>query len=75
MGYNHHPESADRKAAFETGIHLLITKVHAIGARLVLLTPPPSIQSQSGLRRSRQMLPLTTQLYDPVCAEYDDVFE
>jgi lysophospholipase L1-like esterase len=37
----YHPESPDRKAAFEKGIKTLIAKVHAAGATLILLTPPP----------------------------------
>jgi len=37
----YHPQSPDRMVAFQTGIRLLISKVKASGARLVLLTPPP----------------------------------
>ena len=37
----YHPQSAERMQAFEKGIGKLITAVHAAGAQLVLLTPPP----------------------------------
>jgi lysophospholipase L1-like esterase len=37
----YHPQSAERMQAFEQGIDKLITAVHAAGAQLVLLTPPP----------------------------------
>jgi lysophospholipase L1-like esterase/pimeloyl-ACP methyl ester carboxylesterase len=36
-----HPYSPERFAAYRTGIERLIEKVHAAGAKLVLLTPPP----------------------------------
>jgi lysophospholipase L1-like esterase len=36
----YHPPSAERLAAFNTGLRELITKVRASGAHLVLLTPP-----------------------------------
>jgi len=37
----YHPFSQERFAAYRRGIEQLIEKVHARGARLVLLTPPP----------------------------------
>jgi lysophospholipase L1-like esterase len=37
----YHPFGEDRFAAYRDGIHRLIEKVHAAGARLVLMTPPP----------------------------------
>ena len=37
----YHPFSEQRFAAYQTGIRTLITKVNAVGAHLVLLTPPP----------------------------------
>src|ERR1700761_6253378 len=37
----YHPQSEDRMQAFEQGIDKLVTAVHAAGAQLVLLTPPP----------------------------------
>ena len=36
----YHPPSAERLAAFNAGIHQLITQVRASGAQLVLITPP-----------------------------------
>ena len=36
----YHPPSAERLAAFNAGLHQLITQVRAEGAELVLLTPP-----------------------------------
>lgn len=37
----YHPQSAERMRAFEQGIEKLIAAVHAAGAEMVLLTPPP----------------------------------
>jgi lysophospholipase L1-like esterase len=37
----YHPQSAERMKAFENGIEKLIRAVHAAGAQMVLLTPPP----------------------------------
>lgn len=37
----YHPQSAERMQAFEKGIEKLIAAVHAAGAQMVLLTPPP----------------------------------
>ena len=36
----YHPQSPERFQAYQNGIRKLIEKVHAIGARLILLTPP-----------------------------------
>ena len=37
----YHPQSAERMAAFQTGIKKLIAEAKAAGAKIVLLTPPP----------------------------------
>lgn len=37
----YHPQSAERMQAFKQGIEKLIAAVHAAGAQLILLTPPP----------------------------------
>lgn len=37
----YHPQSAERMRAFEQGIQKLIAAVHAAGAEMILLTPPP----------------------------------
>lgn len=37
----YHPQSAERMRAYEQGIDKLIAAVHAAGAQMVLLTPPP----------------------------------
>lgn len=37
----YHPQSAERMQAFEQGIEKLISAVHAAGAEMILLTPPP----------------------------------
>lgn len=37
----YHPYSEERFAAYENGIESLITKFHAVGTHVVLLTPPP----------------------------------
>jgi lysophospholipase L1-like esterase len=37
----YHPQSEERMHAFENGIEELISAVHAAGAQMVLLTPPP----------------------------------
>jgi lysophospholipase L1-like esterase len=37
----YHPQSAERMQAFEQGIEKVIAAVHADGAQMVLLTPPP----------------------------------
>jgi len=37
----YHPFSEERFAAYQRGVNVLIGKVHASGAKLVLMTPPP----------------------------------
>ncbi|HEX3435797.1 MAG TPA: SGNH/GDSL hydrolase family protein [Pseudacidobacterium sp.] len=37
----YHPQSPERMQAFEQGIDKLIAAVHAAGAQMILLTPPP----------------------------------
>ncbi|QNI34991.1 SGNH/GDSL hydrolase family protein [Alloacidobacterium dinghuense] len=37
----YHPQSAERMHAFEQGIEKLTSAVHAAGAEMILLTPPP----------------------------------
>jgi lysophospholipase L1-like esterase len=37
----YHPFSEERFAAYQEGIEKIIEKVHASGARLILMTPPP----------------------------------
>ena len=37
----YHPQSPERMQAFEQGIEKLIAAVHAAGAEMILLTPPP----------------------------------
>jgi lysophospholipase L1-like esterase len=37
----YHPQSAERMQAFEQGIEKVIAAVHAAGAEMILLTPPP----------------------------------
>lgn len=37
----YHPQSAERMQAFEQGIERLVAAVHAAGAEMILLTPPP----------------------------------
>ena len=37
----YHPQSAERMQAFERGIEKLVAAVHAAGAQMILLTPPP----------------------------------
>ena len=37
----YHPFSAERFAAYQAGIETLIKKADAVGARLIILTPPP----------------------------------
>ena len=37
----YYPFSEERFAAYQAGIHKLIQKVHATGAKIVLVTPPP----------------------------------
>lgn len=37
----YHPFSEERFAAYQAGIEAIIEKVHAAGAKLILMTPPP----------------------------------
>ncbi len=37
----YHPQSSDRMAAFQAGIHKLVAVCKADGAKVILLTPPP----------------------------------
>jgi len=37
----YHPQSAERMQAFQQGIEKLVAAVHAAGAEMILLTPPP----------------------------------
>ena len=37
----YHPLSAERFAAYQAGVNKLIERVHASGAKLILMTPPP----------------------------------
>ena len=49
----YHPFAEERFAAYQAGIHRLIEKVHASGAKIVLLTPPPF---DAGTLRSKGVL-------------------
>lgn len=65
----YHPFSEERFAAYRAGIDRLIEKVHASGAKLILLTPPPF--DPVPLRASGNLRPLGADQY-AYFAMYED---
>ncbi|MEZ6128483.1 MAG: SGNH/GDSL hydrolase family protein [Planctomycetaceae bacterium] len=70
----YHPFRDDRFAAYQAGIQKLIHKVHAAGAKIVLITPPPfdptPLKGQPG-----KLLPAGAEKYAwfAIYENYDDV--
>lgn len=66
------PFSQDNFQAYQTGIHRLIEKVHAAGAKLVLLTPPPF--DSLPLRKAGQLRARDSQIFDwtAIYENYDE---
>ncbi|MCA9055836.1 MAG: SGNH/GDSL hydrolase family protein [Planctomycetaceae bacterium] len=69
----YHPLNEERFAAYRDGVRLLIDKVHATGAKLVLLTPPPfdpiPLEAKGKLQPAGQEVYGYTGMY----AGYDEV--
>lgn len=71
----YHPFSEERFAIFQDGVNRLIAKVHAAGAKLVLITPPPF--DAEAVRPSGKLLPEGKDgyAYFAVYENYDDVIK
>lgn len=71
----YYPFSEDRFQAYQSGIQKLIDKVHASGAKLILMTPPP--YDPEPLRTKGVLKPLGEKEYGYkyVYENYDDVLE
>lgn len=71
----YYPFSEDRFQAYQAGIHKLIDKVHASGAKFILMTPPP--YDPEPLRAKGLLKPLGEKEYGYkyVYENYDDVLE
>ncbi|MDF1811486.1 MAG: SGNH/GDSL hydrolase family protein [Verrucomicrobiales bacterium] len=75
----YYPQSPERMAAYQKGINDLIAKVHATGAKLILLTPPPF--DPLPMKKKGKLLPATAEKfawfsifedYDSVLADYSN---
>jgi lysophospholipase L1-like esterase len=71
----YHPFSDERFSKFQEGINLLIRKVKASGAKLVLITPPPF--DPLPLRKKDKLLPAGREKYAwfEIYEGYDDVLD
>ncbi len=69
----YHPPAPQRLAAYQRGIRRLVDKVHAAGAKIVLLTPPPF--DPVPLRRKGRLVPRDAPRfgYQKTYERYDDV--
>ncbi|HEY0966992.1 MAG TPA: SGNH/GDSL hydrolase family protein [Opitutaceae bacterium] len=67
----YHPSSPDRLAAFSSGLDVLIAKVRAAGAKLVLITPP--IFDPLPIPQRIAPADATVYGYQKAFAGYDDV--
>src|SRR5690606_6092408 len=57
----YYPPSPDRFPAYQDGINRLIDKVHAAGAKLILMTPPPF--DPLPMRAAGKLLPAGAEKY------------
>lgn len=71
----YYPLAEDRFAAYRTGVDKLIAAVHASGAKLILMTPPPF--DPLPLAKQNKLLPEGAAEYSwmQVYEGYDDVME
>ena len=71
----YYPFSEERFQKYQAGINQLIEKVHAAGAKLVLLTPPPF--DASPLKAAGKLLPAGAEKYAwfAVYEGYDEVIQ
>jgi lysophospholipase L1-like esterase len=69
----YHPFSEERFRAYQAGVNRLIAKVHAAGAKLVLMTPPPF--DPVPLRDTGKLKPAGEEKYAyfAIYENYDDV--
>lgn len=70
----YHPESAERKQAFEQGIEKVLKAAHDAGAEVVLLTPPPfdrlPVKNLAGKSAADFSYLAPYDHYDDVMADY-----
>ncbi len=66
----YHPLGMDRFLAYQSGIELLVAKIHASNAEVVLLTPPPF---DADAKRSLAPPDATDFSYKAPYAQYNDV--
>jgi lysophospholipase L1-like esterase len=71
----YYPLDNDRFATYQAGVNLLIETVHAAGAKLVLMTPPP--YDALPMREKGKLLPAGAAEYswNDVYENYDDVMK
>lgn len=71
----YYPFSEERFTAYQKGINLLVAKVKATGAKLVLITPPPF--DPLPLKKKGKLLPLGREKYAwfEIYEDYDKVLE
>lgn len=71
----YYPFSGERFAKYQAGINRLIEKVHASGAKLILVTPPPF--DGKLLKAAGKLLPAGAEKYAwfAVYEDYDDVIK
>jgi lysophospholipase L1-like esterase len=71
----YHPPSEQRMAAFRSGINKIIDKVHAAGAKLILMTPPAF--DALPLKKKGSLLPAGADNYSwkTIYEDYDRVLQ
>ena len=71
----YYPFSEERFLKYQSGINLLIEKVHAANAKLILLTPPPF--DAAPLKAAGKLLPASAEKYAwfAVYEGYDEVIQ
>ncbi|NND99934.1 MAG: SGNH/GDSL hydrolase family protein, partial [Pirellulaceae bacterium] len=71
----YYPPSEERFAAYRNGVNQIIDKVHASGAKLILMTPPAF--DPLPLKQESKLLPLGAEKYswNTIYEDYDDVMK
>lgn len=69
----YYPFSEERFAAYQSGVNRLIEKVHAAGAKLVLMTPPPFDRVPLEAKGKLQPAGQEAYGYTGMYADYDSV--
>ncbi|MEZ6123028.1 MAG: SGNH/GDSL hydrolase family protein [Planctomycetaceae bacterium] len=72
----YHPFSEERFAAYQAGVHKLIDQIHAAGAKVVVVTPPP-FDPVPLANKPNKLLPedSTGYGYQGIYDRYDDVLK